>query len=360
MQQIPQSITALTTEWLTLLFKKHGYLETSRLVSFHVDRTGLISGFFGDIARLKMVFEGANSGLPSVMLAKFPTEEQGAYGIGLERGYYEREARFYTELGDACGIRVPKCYASAVSQDGRSSLLLLEDLSLYRPASVSSDSPYVDAISVMAELGEFHAKSWAETNIDDLTWLPGTSAGADRFKNDFGVAWQILCEILGDDQSNYSSGRKIIEYIPKIKHLLEQPPRVFLHADLRDENIFFDDDQYTKMIVIDWQHCRKGRSPFDVATYMFGRVGTMDIEDEGLLIDRYYRSLLEAGIQGYSPTDCMRDYYLAMVDRFVNVGSTLAKVSPDSDGGKTALEYLARCGLGNFIRYSELLLPSLE
>ena len=359
MHQIPENIAALTADWLTNLLQEHGHLRDSRITSFQLDRADLVSGFFGDIARINMAFEKENPSLPTTMLVKLPTQESGAYEIGLERGYYEREARFYTELGQSCGIRVPECYAAAVSENGQLSVLLLEDLSSYRLASLNSQSADSDALSVMTQLGIFHAKSWNDTAIDAFTWLPGTNAGAERFKNDFGVAWNTLCERLSDGHFDYSPGEKVIEFIPKIKHLLEQNPRAFLHADLRDENIFFDDRQNAVMIVVDWQHCRKGRGPFDVATYMFGKVGDMNVEQEKRLVEEYYASLVISGVGNYSIADCVRDYYLAMVDRFVNVGSTLAKVSADSDGGKKALEYLSRCRLSNFLRYSQLLLSEL-
>jgi thiamine kinase-like enzyme len=205
----------------------------------------------------------------------------------------------------------------------------------------------------MRQLSAFHARWWASAELDALDWLPLASAGAERFQRDFTAAWSTLSERLHATPEAATMGERVAQRVPLIKEALASSPSVFLHADLRDENLFFIDEGMPTMVAVDWQHCRRGRAPFDVATYLFGIAAGMTPHEEGTLLAEYHRALTRAGVEGYSFEECVRDYQLAMVDRFVNVGSTLASVDPDSAGGQMALEYLSRCGMVTFLRCAQ-------
>ena len=353
MSGLPTTPESLTVEWLTGVLRESGALPGGRVVSLTVDRQGLAPGFFGDIARLQLGYEGVTADLPRTMIAKFPTAEPGAFDIGLQRGYYEREVVFYREHASACGLRVPRCYGSAIDHAGGASVLLLEDLSVYRAGTAPSPSRAADALAVVRQLSAFHARWWDSTELAAYDWLPPASAGAERFQRDFVTAWPTVLERLGGlSRPAAQVGEWVAKHVPRVKEALTAAPAVFLHADLRDENLFFVDERTPTMVAVDWQHCRRGRAPLDVAAYLFGVAADTAPADEHALLVEYHRALLDAGVEGYAFEDCVRDYELAMVDRFVSVGSTLATVDPDSTGGQMALEYLSRCGMSNFVRYA--------
>ena len=89
---------------------------------------------------------------------------------------------------------------------------------------------------------------------------------------------------------------------------------------------------------------------------LIGCIGLWDLRllgvARGIPMDALHR-LVPWGVGGYALADCARDYQLAMVDRFVSVGSTFAAVAPDRPGGQAAVKYLNECGLATFLRMVE-------
>ena len=350
----PTTPEELTVAWLTDVLRGAGSIDGA-VASVCVDRGGIVSGFYGDIARLHLEYEGASGMGPATMVAKFPTLEVAARTIGVQRGYYEREVAFYEQLASACGLRVPACYGAAV-HDEATTVLLLEDLSAHREATVEATT-HAEMASVMRQLAVFHARSWDVDAVGAYPWLPSTDAGAERFQREFPIAWPTICQWVQApaDADVARAGDWVGEHVPAVKGALGARPWAFLHADLRAQNLFFDADGSGTAIVVDWQHCRRGRAAFDVATYLFGAASSLSEDDERALIAEYHAALTEAGVSGYSMEECRRDYALAMVDRFVNVGSTLATVDAGSEGGRKAVDYLRECGMAAFLRHAHIL-----
>lgn len=320
--------------------------------AFEFDRGGITAGFFGDVARLRVAYAGgARAGLPERIVAKFPSPDPGAFRIGLDRGYYDREVIFYRDYAPGCGLRVPACYGSAVDDATGGALLLLEDLSAMRPGA-QRRLPQ-DAAALLTQLAAFHARRWDDPALASLAWLPSANAGAERFARDFPIAWPTILRVLGADPAGRLAGlgAKVAERLPAVKAAIAEPPATFLHADLRVENLFFDDAGAAA--VLDWQHCRRGRAAVDAASYLFGMGAELTEAQEAALLADYHAALTDAGVTGYALADCARDYQLAMVDRFVSVGSTFAAVAPERPGGQAAVKYLNECGLPTFLRMVE-------
>ena len=325
------------------------------VASFAFDRSGLTAGFFGDVARLRVAYAdgagAADTGLPERMIAKFPSPDAGAFQVGLDRGYYDREVTFYRDYAADCGLRVPACYGSAVDGASGGAVLLLEDLSAMRLAAERRMPG--DAGALLTQLGAFHARRWDDPALASLAWLPSANSGAERFARDFPIAWPTILRVLGADPDGELAGvgAAVAERLPSIKAAIAQPPVAFLHADLRAENLFFDDAGGAA--VVDWQHCRRGRAAVDAASYLFGMGAQLTETQEAALLADYHAALTAAGVTGYPLDQCVRDYHLAMVDRFVSVGSTFAAVAPERPGGQAAVKYLNECGLPTFLRMAQ-------
>lgn len=352
---IPATPEALTADWLTAALRESGVLAAGSVSAVSTDRRGLVSGFYGDVARLRVEYTGDVGQLPATIIGKFPTSNAAAFEIGLQRGYFAREVAFYRELASGCGLRVPAYFGSGIDPDSGGCVLLLEDLSGLRAGTERAASHPDDVRAVLAQLAAFHGRWWGSSRLADFDWLPPTDDGAERYQRNFAAAWEVLFDRLGGELARSASevGIAVAERVPAIKGALAQAPAVFLHADVRSENIFFDADG--EVVVLDWQHCRRGRGAFDVATYLFGVARDLAVDDECALLATYHEGLGAAGVEAFTLEDCLRDYQLAMVDRFVNVGSTLATVDPDSASGQMALEYLARCSMARFVQYAKVL-----
>ena len=322
------------------------------VASFGFDRDGITAGFFGDVARLRVAYadegQAARAGLPERVIAKFPSPDPDAFRIGLDRGYYDREVTFYRDYAPACGLRVPACYGSAVDPATGAAVLLLEDLSAMRPGT-QRRLPQ-DAAALLTQLAAFHARLWDDPTLAALPWLPSANSGAERFARDFPTAWPTILRVLGADPSGPLAGlgALVAQRLPSIKAAIAEPPQTFLHADLRVENLFFDDTGAAA--IVDWQHCRRGRAAVDAAAYLFGMGAELAEAQERALLADYHAALTAAGVTGYPLDACIRDYQLAIVDRFVSVGSTFAAVAPERPGGQAAVKYLGECSLAAFVR----------
>jgi hypothetical protein len=356
MLKFPYGAESLTNEWLNRQLNLSGTLSVASVIGFEVDTGDLKSGFFGEVARLKLRYSNASGTEPQTIIIKFPTTDAGAFKIGLQRGYYDRELIFYNEFAQNCGLRVPKFYGGEVDPLTGASALLLEDLSHFRPGIEQRDETKNDANLLVHQLGKFHARFWEDANIEALEWLPSIDSAPERFQRDFLIAWPVISRYVGKagDDLGEKLGEQIAGHIPSLKKSLAEAPRVFLHADLRKENLFFDDAEQVA-VVLDWQHCRLGRAAVDVASYLFGEAHHMEAAEEEGLLHEYHSALTGEGITSYSYEQCLMDYRMAMINRFVNVGSGLSTVDPDSKNGNMAVKYLSECSMAAFIRYAKAL-----
>ena len=96
-----------------------------------------------------------------------------------------------------------------------------------------------------------------------------------------------------------------------------------LEADL--EQALLDNLQAFLLELLDWQMLRRGRAVRDVAYFLSENLlPTERRAIEGELLTDYHRLLVEGGVSGYTLDDCLRDYRLALLQRFRALVSTIA------------------------------------
>ena len=107
---------------------------------------------------------------PSVII-KMATQDQRRLDTALSYSSYQKEVRFYRDLATGLAVRVPHCYQSEISDDGKHFVLVLEDLAAGKWVQV----PQQESLSreqtrqAMAVLARLH--SW---QLQDSS-IPGTS-----------------------------------------------------------------------------------------------------------------------------------------------------------------------------------------
>ena len=357
MNNFPKRPSDLTEPWVEGLMSRWGALASGSIARMRVDGDGLESGFFGDVVRLHIDFDGAAADTPSSVIAKFPPSDERAFDEGKRRGYYNREVAFYRDFAPSCGLRVPACYGAEYDSDGGGNVLLLEDLSGLRAGTDPSPSWRRDAEAVMQQMAAFNALWWGREAEISFPWLAASDEGAERFQETFTKAWPAVERLFGAqvDSDSLARGARVADHVADIKHHLASAPYVFLHSDLRNENLFFIDGDAPKVAALDWQHCRSGRAACDAAAYLFGLGQRLSADEEAELLHVYHDALLSGGVSGYSWSDCQRDFSLAMLSRFVNVSSSFAHVEPESDAGQKAVRYLSECTLPVFLRHASVL-----
>jgi hypothetical protein len=287
-------------------------LDTT-VVSARVEVVGADAGVLGELARLRLVYADGESG-PASLIVKVPTSAPANRDVGMAFRFYEREWRFYVELADRVGLRVPRVHhASGDPASGEFMLVLedLEDLS-QRSQTVGLSGP--DAETAIDALAAMHARWWCEPSLAAATWLPRIDGAGEREQtaalyedgwSEFVARFRPLLT-----PQMLQAGELIRHQFLHVIDHLGCEPLTLTHGDFRVDNLFFDDEASpTSLTVIDWQIAMLSRGPFDVA-YLLGTSMTSDRRraSEAALVSRYHGALVGLGIEEYSLAQCWDDY----------------------------------------------------
>lgn len=317
---IPQSTAQLTPSWLTEALLADGAIGGNTAVSsFEAETVGEGVGFIGLLARLHLHYNGNAESAPRTIIAKFPSQAEGARAIGNLYGVYEREVRFYAEIGDDVGLTTPHCYHSAMDVESDQYLLLLEDLAASgRVGDQVAGCSEEEALLAVRELATFHAIRWDSPKLHEITWLPRGSdlvrasmqalypQASKAFMEEFGerLTAEIATEMATLDQ-------RILASLPE----LETRPETVIHADYRLDNMFFGAAGAPyELAVFDWQVTNRSNGPYDLAYFVSGCMAPEPRRAcERRLIQAYHDVLLERGVRDYPFDELMEDYRRSLV-----------------------------------------------
>ena len=191
--KLPTDIAELTPAYLTEALRHGGHLAFGEVASVDASPLGAGVGFVGQLARLKLTYEGERGGLPDVMIAKFPIEDPMAKYIAQMYGFYRTEAECYRQAASVgLGVPTPAVYLSEVSDDDIGTLILMEDLGDARMADQVSGASLADAQAVMDVAAQLHAEWWESPRLDELQWLrplnnPAYMAVGDQYTQSWPV-----------------------------------------------------------------------------------------------------------------------------------------------------------------------------
>ncbi len=371
---LPSSLAAITPEWLTAALREGGSLPAEgRVVSFELQRLGAGEGFLGELARIRPRYEGEPGGAPATFVAKMPSLVPENRALGVVFTAYEREIRFYRELASLTDVGMPRCYfggldpASTVDraaervlkglpsrltarilgkvmrEAGKSKrrfVLLLEDLDGLRIGDQMRGLSVAEAEAALRALARFHAAYWEHAALEQ-PWLATADMGA-------GVAHEMFRRARPALEARFGAGfspdaRAALEWVdahgPELLQRLAVHPRTLNHGDYRADNIFFDSapGEAGDVTLIDFQALTVGCPMIDVAYFIRPNMNPADANTAELgLVDVYHRTLVEAGVSGYSLDRCRSDYVLGCL-WVVHRGVILANMLELSDGRGVAL-----------------------
>ena len=319
-QEIPQSPAQLTPGWLTEALQADSAIAADAAVSsFDTETVGEGVGFVGLLARLHLQYSGHAEGAPRTIIAKFPSQAEGALAVGKLYGVYEREVRFYAEIGDRVGLSTPHCYYSGMDIDSDRYFLLLEDLAASgRVGDQVAGCSEEEALLAVRELANFHSTWWESPKLSELTWLPRGSdlvrasmqglypQASQAFMEEFGE--RLTPEIAGEMAT---LGQRVLAALPEV----ETRPETIIHADYRLDNMFFGAAGAPyELAVFDWQLPNRGNGSFDLAFFVSGCMAAERRRaSEPRLIQAYHDVLVERGVRDYPFAELLDDYRGALV-----------------------------------------------
>jgi hypothetical protein len=310
---IPRDLDGLTPEWVTTALHATGTID--HVVVTAIDHQALAEGhgFTGRIVRLRLGFDGDESGAPRSLIAKLPAADAAVRATLNELGLYACEVRVYQAFAQRPDAPLPRVYYADIDPGAAASIILLEDLASGHVGDNVGGCTAAEAMLAVSELARFQAAWWDHPRLAEMPWLlPGDP---HRYQQVCQQQWGRFTERLGDilPPRLKSIGAAAVEQAAVYRRWLCSPPQTIMHGDFRLDNLFFGDAGAARPVTLfDWQLSVLGRGIGDVAYFAAFCLPVVQRRAiERGLVERYHDALAAAGVRGYDAARCWRDYQSA-------------------------------------------------
>lgn len=266
-----------------------------------------------DTFRLQLTWEPPDGGVPS-LLVKLPAADPRSREAARVVRAYEKEVRFYQVLAPTLPVRVPRCWHADLDEgDPTHFVLCLQDLWPARTGDQLAGCTPADARAAVGELARLHAARWGDPALRSLPWLTQDPTANAAFLR------QLLPSLWAGFEDRYAD-RLVPEVraagtqlLGRLDGYLEpsSTPGTVLHGDFRLDNLLFDhgDGAERRCAVVDWQTCRLGPGPEDLAYFLGASLLPEDRERlEAGLVETYHAELRALGVSELPLSACWVDY----------------------------------------------------
>ena len=313
---IPVTMDDITPEWLTSALRAGGRAGDCTVTAIEKVTIGQGVGILGELARLTPTYSAAGPNTPKTLIAKIPTADPGGRGIAQMLGFYEKEVRFYAEVGDTIGVRTAHNYFAAGDPANVRYVILMEDLGGLALGDQVAGASVDECRLLVAEIARLHARWWTTPALDALDWLPAVNSPIIKFS---ALAYaQALGPCLENFSGHFSPAQAEIAQalLPRLNPIQDEfakAPYTLCHGDLRLDNVFWGSpDNSSPVTLVDWQIALKARGPYDIAYFMSQSVEpAVRAANEESLVRDYQRGLAELGVKDYSFDQAWDDYRAA-------------------------------------------------
>ena len=279
---IPESAEAITPAWLSEAVPG-ARASAVEVVDAHSGTTGR--------ARLRVTWEDGD--LSPALFAKLAPTDPIQRAMAVETGMGARESRFYHAVGRELPVRVPRPLCSFWSDDGRSYIMLGEDLveagCHFPDFHAGGDADVIQG--ALESLARLHAAYWESPRFeDDLAWIEppmhnamGTkliSAGVEAFGAEQPPAFHAIAEIY-------------LEHHDAFGALVADGPTTLAHGDPHLGNFFVEGKEVG---FLDWACVSRAPGMRDVGYFLCGSAETeLRRANQERWIRRYLEVLAEHG-----------------------------------------------------------------
>lgn len=335
-QTLPEMPAGLTPTWLTTELQRTGFLPTTVTITSAIqEQVGEGVGMMSELARLRLSYSGDAAGLPTTLMAKFPSRNPTNRQVAMSYNLYERETRYFAELDPLTSARSPTAHISQLQ--GENFIILMQDLIDYRVGDQVVGATLAETEAMIDELAKLHATFW--NNVSDLDWVPhiANSYHAENMDALLRIGWSNMVSVFADyiDPAIAARGEEIIAALPEMQRRMDDAPITLLHGDFRMENVLFGvASEHEPVMIIDWQGPLLGKAMVDVALIM-GQSTQIEVRrsNERALIERYADRLAAAGVPDYNGARAWQDYQLALLYNWVYVGVVAGTLDTTNEHG---------------------------
>jgi hypothetical protein len=302
MTEVPATTAEATPAFLTDALREGGVLSADTAVAeVSHEPIGVGVGIVGQLARLQLRYEGLAKGAPGMVVLKMPSEIPENRAVGDHFNFYEREGRFYQQIGAKLNMRTPRCYWNHIDPETKTFGLLLEDLGARTMISQVEGVGAERAAEALRALAPLHGAWWASPALDGLDWMPRVDdpinlAAGQQFRD----AWPLCVERIGDALPGgaLELGERVqVRFEDLMRSMIDEAPVTICHGDFRVDNLLFDDtaDEAERVAVIDWQISSRGPAIGDVAYFLCQSMAVEERRrEERQLVRGWYDQLVDA------------------------------------------------------------------
>ncbi len=332
---IPTVLEELTPEWLTEVLREAGSIGGASVTAVNSELLGEGRGFTGRVVRVRLEYDSSEDGDPHSLIAKLPSADSVIRTKLNDLGVYEREFRFYTEIGASPELPIPRLYYARLDLEAGMSILLLEDLAQSRAGDNVAGCSDEDAYLAVSRLARLQAAWWENPRLREMTWL--IPLDPDRFQE---VCQGLLAPFLQkfDDvltERLRELARRLVDHVAYYRRWLDDSPRTIVHGDFRLDNLLFGAADGEPLTIIDWQVSLLGHGVVDVAyfaAFCLPKEQRRAIERQ--MVQSYHAALLGNGVVGYDLDQCWEDYRFATLSALLRLITAGALLDFSSERGR--------------------------
>lgn len=309
MNPVVENPSELTPAWITEVLRASGV--DVAVAQVHVEQVG--TGQIGASYRLHLDYERTVQGVPATLVVKLAAGD-AALRARVAGGYL-REVAFYTDLADTVAIRRPHLWHGAVTPDGTSFTLVLEDLRSARPGIQADGCSIEEARDAIRNVAGLHAPRWNDPTLLDHQFLSRVDATTAAFMGDVLVAAtddfleRYDGELAEQDKATFREAAAA----NAAWQMTRPTPFALVHGDYRLDNLMFPLEG-RGVCALDWQTVTIAPPARDVA-YFLGNSLLPELRhsEEERLVGEYYAELIALGVADYEADDCWSDYRLGQL-----------------------------------------------
>jgi len=299
MNPFPTHPDHLSAEWLSTALGRS-------ISGFAVEYLGEGAGLLAWVMRL--VLESSDDG-PRTVIAKFPSPSAENRAVASSFDMYQREVGFYRDIEPHVSIRNPKCLHAEIEPVSADFVLLLEDIGHMRIGDQVAGCTLEEARAVLRALAGLHASTWRGKNLPEMIsqnnakQIEGMIAG-------FEGGWPVVSSRFADviPASAKAVGERMPGAVAKLLESMCVDPICLSHADMRLDNIFFDESTRSgiEVAIVDWQSVCTSAPEQDLAYFLTQSVPRAVLESEDLVAE-YHAELTRNGVD-YDLATCRERY----------------------------------------------------
>jgi hypothetical protein len=333
--EIPKTPEALTPEWLSAALR-------TKVASAAYEPIAAGVGFLGKLGRLRLGYAdggaGADGGRPETLITKQPTLDEKSRQLAIMFRFYDKEVRFYREMGPEAGIRVPKVHHADSDPASGDFVLLLEDLAPARLGDQLEGCSAQEARLAVESIARCHARWWRDPRLSSFAWLPATNDPVHHFAQPvFQQCWPAFVQFVGDKLTPdlRRTGETLAPNVVRMLDGVAGWPTTLVHGDYRADNLFFGGPRGGAAVAaVDWQVSSRGGGAFDLAYFLSGNVTTPTrraVEKD--LLRLYVDTLAANGVADYGFDECFAHYRFGVLYCLVYSVIVIGTLDPSNARG---------------------------